>query len=134
MSRENVEIVRQILDAWERGDFRSQARKFDPDIAFETFMPDADENVKLRGLEALEGFTRDWLAQWRDYRIAVEDLREVGTDKVFASARQTATGEHSGAMVESPGFIVWTVESGMVIGLSLHYDRAAALRAAGLSE
>jgi hypothetical protein len=32
-------------------------------------MPDAGENVPAQGLAQLEAFTRDWLAQWRDYRI-----------------------------------------------------------------
>ena len=134
MSQENVEIVRVILAAWAEGDFRSHVERFDPGISFETFMPDADENVVARGLAQIEAFTRDWLAQWRDYRIVAEEFRDVAPDTVFVSVRQVAAGEHSGVAVESPGYSVWRFRAGKVMALSLHYDRKEALKAAGLRE
>ena len=45
MSEENVEIVRRIYVEWERGNLAAAVEWFDPEIAFETFMPDASENV-----------------------------------------------------------------------------------------
>ena len=134
MSQENVEVVRLILAAWAEGDFRSEAERLDPEISFETFMPDADENVVAHGFGEFEAFTRDWLAQWRDYRIVGEEFREVDPDTVFVSVRQVAAGEQSGVAVESPGFSVWTLRWGKVVKLSLHYDRTEALEAAGVSE
>ena len=134
MSQENVEIVRLVLAEWERGDFRAPAKLLDPEIAFETFMPDANENVVAHGFAEFRAFTRDWLAQWRDYRIVAEEFQEVGQDKVFVSVRQVATGQHSGVEVQSPGFSVWTLRRGKVVKLSLHYDRDKALEAAGLKE
>ena len=134
MSRENVEIVRRILAAWAEGDFRSEAERFDPEISFETFMPDSDENVVAHGLGEFETFTRDWLTQWRDYRIVGEEFREVAAHTVFVSVRQIAAGEQSGVEVASPGYSVWTLRGGKVMALSLHYDRTDALEAAGLRE
>jgi ketosteroid isomerase-like protein len=134
MSRENVEIVRLILGEWAQGDFGASAKLLDPDITFETFMPDANENVVAHGFVEIEAFTRDWLAQWRNYRVVGEDFQEVGPDKVFVSVRQIAIGAHSGVEVDSPGFSVWTLQCGKVVKLSLHYDRDEALEAVGLSE
>lgn len=123
-----------ILAEWERGDFASRSDLFDPDVAFETFMPDASENVAAHGFAAMQAFTREWLAQWRGYRIVADEVRAVGADTVFVAVRQLAAGRHSGVEVESPGFCVWTVRGGKVVRLSLHYDRDRALEAAGLSE
>ena len=134
MSRDNVEVVRLILAEWERGEFGTWSDRLDPEIAFETFMPDASENVTAHGVAELVAFTRDWLAQWRRYRIAADEIRAAGPDKVFASVRQFAAGQHSGAEVESPGFTVWTLEGGRVVKLSVHYEREKALEAAGLRE
>ena len=131
---ENVEIVRRILEDWGRGDFAGPVRLFDPDVAFETFMPDADENVVARGADELKAFTRDWLAQWSDYRIVAEDVHEVDDQTVFASVRQRAAGRHSGAEVDSLGFSVWTLRDRKVVRLSLHYSKDDALGAAGLSQ
>ena len=134
MSEENVEIVRLILAAWAQGDFRKEAERLDPQIVFETFMPDTEGNVVARGVEDLAAYTRDWFAQWRRYRIVGEDFEAVGPDKVFASVRQIGAGGQSGVEVESPGFTVWTLREGKVVGLFLHYDRSEALNAAGLRE
>ena len=106
MPQENVETVRLILAAWAEGDFRKEAERLDPEIVFETFMPDAEGNVVARGVKDLAAYTRDWFAQWRWYRIVGEDFEAVGPDKVFASVRQIAAGGQSGVEVESPGFAV----------------------------
>ena len=129
-----MEIVRGILASWADGDFRTGAAHFDPEIAFQTFMPDADQAVTAHGLGELEAFTRDWLAQWQRYRIVGDEFRALGSDKVFVSVTQVAAGEQSGVEVESPGFTVWSFRGGRVVKLSLHYDKTEALEAAGLSE
>ena len=134
MSKENVEIVRRIYAEWERGNFAAAVEWFDPEITFETFMPDASENVIAHGLVEIDAFTRTWFSQWRNYRVLADEVREVGDDKVLVAGRQAATGRHSGAEVESPGFTVWTFRRGKVIKLLAHYDREKALEAAGLSE
>ncbi len=132
MSQENVEIARRIVSKWEQGDFGAGIAYLDPGIAFETFMPDAGENITINGLGELEAFMRDWFQQWRSYRLTGAEFTTVGKDKVFVSLRQTATGRRSGVEVDSPGFCVFTFRDGKVTRLSAHYDREQALEAAGL--
>ena len=134
MSAQNVEIVRRIYAEFERGDFAAAVEWYAPDIRFETYMPDASENVTAQGLAALRTFMREWLGQWENYRVIADEFREVGDDRVFVGGRQAASGHQSGVEVESPGFSVWTFRDGKVVSLFLHYDRAKALEAAGLSE
>jgi ketosteroid isomerase-like protein len=134
MSEENVEVVRRIYAEWERGNFSAGVERFAPDIRFETWMPDASENVNANGIAELRDFMRNWFAQWKNYRVIGDEFREVGDDKVFVAGRQAATGHQSGAEVESPGFSVWTFRDGKVVSLFLNYDRQNALKAAGLSE
>ncbi len=52
---------------WAEGDFGTNAKLLDPDITFETFMPDASDNVVAHGSAEIETFTREWLAQWRTH-------------------------------------------------------------------
>jgi ketosteroid isomerase-like protein len=130
---ENVEIVRGILSRWGEGDF-GNSDSLDPEIEFETFMPDAGQDVTAHGVDELAAFGREWLSTWRSYRMIAEEFRDVGDDRVFVSVRQAAVGEHSGVEVDSPGFSVWTLRAGKVTKLSLHYDREAALEAAGIED
>ena len=134
MSQEKVEILRSIYEEWEQGHLGAGRHLYDSDITVETFMPDAGDVVVLQGVSQFEAFVRDWLTQWKEYRVTGEDFQEVEPDKVLVSGRQIATGHRSGVAVESPAFGVWTFSQGKVVRLSLHYDSSDALEAAGLSE
>ena len=63
MAQENVEVVRGIYAEWSRGHFGAALPLFDPEITFETFMPDAAENIVVQGLDQIESFMRDWFEQ-----------------------------------------------------------------------
>jgi ketosteroid isomerase-like protein len=134
MSGENVEIVRRIYAEWEQGNLAAAVEVFDPEIVFESFMPDSRERVVARGRQEVEAFTRDFLVETRDYRMIGEEFREVGKDKVFVAGRQTTIGRRSGAAVASPAFWVWTFRGGKVAQLLFETNRRKALEAAGLSE
>jgi integrase len=58
MSRENVEIVRDIYSQWARGNIGAAVETFDPEIIFESYMPDAEDRVAARGPEAIRAILR----------------------------------------------------------------------------
>jgi ketosteroid isomerase-like protein len=135
VSRErNVEIVRRIYASWAHGDLRAAAALLDPRTVFETFMPDSSERVVCRSPEEIEGFMREWFAQWRDYRILGDEFHDAGSDKVLVLGRQAGIGRQSGVEVEGPHHSVWTFENGRVVRLVVETDRQRALEAAGLSD
>jgi ketosteroid isomerase-like protein len=134
MSQEKVEIVRRTYAEWEQGNMWAGVDVFDPEIVFESFMPDANERIVVNGPAEVEAFMREFLGQWRDYRLMGEEFREVGEDKVFVAGRQTASGRQSGVAVEDTMFSVWTFRDGKVVHLLFDRDRHKALEAAGLRE
>ena len=133
MSQENVAIVRRIYARWARGDMTAGVEMFDPEIIFESFMPDAQGWVVARGLDEIAAFMREFLAQWAGYRLIGEDFRAVGT-KVFVAGRQAGRGRRSGVEGESPLFSVWTFRGNRVVALRFTPFREEALEAAGLRE
>jgi ketosteroid isomerase-like protein len=133
MSEENVEIVRRIYADWARGKLTAGVELFDPEIVFESFMPDASERVVVRGPEGIQAFMREFLEQWRNYRHIGEEFVEVG-ENVLVAGRHAATGRQSGVEVEEPNFSIWTFRGGKVVRLFFDRDRRKVLEAAGLSE
>jgi|ERR671910_1437495 ketosteroid isomerase-like protein len=134
MSQENVkDIVRRIYSMWQRGNF-ADAHFFHPEVVFESVMPDSSERVVAHGPDGVETFMREFLSQWRDYRVSGRDFRQVGATTVLVEGHQSGTGRRSGVAVESPMFSVWTFRNGKVIRLIMEFDRPTALKAAGLRE
>jgi ketosteroid isomerase-like protein len=107
---------------------------FDPEIVFKSFMPDSSERVVSRGPDEVAAFMREFLAQWRDYRLIGDEFRQVGADTVLVVGRQAATGRQSGVAVEGPTCSVWSFQGGKVVQLIFDPDRRNALEAAGVKE
>jgi ketosteroid isomerase-like protein len=78
VSREDVEVVRAIHERWRRGD--SARELFDPEIEWSTPHPDASA---IRGREELLAFLRRYAGTWQDYRIELEEIRDVGEHRVL---------------------------------------------------
>ncbi|MFN2612642.1 MAG: nuclear transport factor 2 family protein [Solirubrobacterales bacterium] len=133
-SQENVEIVRSIYAGWAQGDMGAGAELFDPEVVFESFMPDAEERVVAHGPDGIVAFMREFLKQFSDYRLFGDEFRVAAEDMVFVAGRQAGTGRQSGVPVEGPTCSVWKFRDGKVVGLLFDTDRQAALEVAGLSE
>ena len=134
MSQENVEIVRGIYAEWQGGNMKAGVDRFDPEIVFESFMPDASERIVANGPSEVESFMREFLRAWRDYRLFGDEYRESGATRVFVSGRQAGIGRESGAAVEDTMCSIWTFRDGKVVRLIFERDRQQALQAAGLPE
>ena len=134
MSEENVEIVRQTYVEWRRGNMKAGVERFDPEIVFESFMPDASERIVVSGPAEVEAFMREFLRDWRDYRLIGDEYHQAGATRVFVRGRQAAVGRESGAAVEDTMYSVWTFRDGKVVHLIFDRDRQRALEAAGLQE
>lgn len=133
MSQGNVEIVRGVYAEWGQGNMQTGVELFDPNIEFESFMPDASERVVAKGPAEVEAFMRAFLRQWRDYKLFGDEFRDEGT-QVLVIGHQTATGRQSGIALEDTVCSVWTFRDGRVTHLLFDRDRRRTLEAAGLSE
>ena len=127
-------VVRGIYAEWEQGNLAAAVELFDPEIVFESFMPDSSERIVARGRREIETFMRNFLIQTSEYRMIGEEFRAVGKDKVFVAGRQATVGRLSGVAVDGPAFWVWTFRDHNVTRLVFETDQQRALEAAGLSE
>jgi ketosteroid isomerase-like protein len=134
MSGENLEVVRAVYQRWAEGDMGPDPDLFDPELVFESFMPDSSERVVSRGPKETQAFMREFLAQWTDYRLFGERFREIGADRILVEGRQSGRGRLSGVAVESPMNSVWTFRDGRVVHLVFEPDLQRALEAAGAAD
>ena len=133
MSKENVEIVRRMYDAWERGDYESALAYFHPDVEWSE-PPDNPGARTWHGHEGVQRAVATWMGAWEDYRHERRELIDCGGDRVLMAGWQTGRGKGSGVEISEENFSVYRVREGRIVKQQMFRHRADALEAAGLSE
>ncbi|HSJ18175.1 MAG TPA: nuclear transport factor 2 family protein [Solirubrobacterales bacterium] len=134
MSQENVEIVQEAIEAFNRGDFETALKRMHPDIEWQTLdtFPDAET---YHGHEEVREFWQTWRDTFRGFRLHLEECVAVGERHVLATFRVSGEGTGSGVAVESPAvFQLGEMRDGQVIRVGMFSHEGEALEAAGLSE
>lgn len=136
MSRENVEIVRRVHAAAARRDAATVFALYDPEVELDAsrvqIVGFTGEDV-YRGHEGLRRFFREWHEAWENVEYDFEELVDAG-DHVIAVVTRRARGRASGADVEWPLALVWTLRAGKVVRLAwfpTREDAAGAVAAHG---
>lgn len=132
MSRENVELVRRQLDAFNRGDRNA-------------WLASLDENYEITpilewpGARAIRGGEDGWkfyldIAETLTFERAHVEFVDAGANKVLGHQRHVARGQSSHANVELDYWIITTVRAGKIVSDEWFTDRAQALQALGLQD
>lgn len=133
MSSANLDLVRSINTAWERGDW-SSSEWADLDIEF--VVVDGPAPGSWKGLEGMTQGFRDWLSGWDEYRVETDDYRELDDERVLVLTRSTAHGKAGGMVVgqmRAKGAVLYHVRGGKVTRLVHYWDRDLAFADLGLS-
>ena len=77
MSQENVEVVRQMIDAFNRGDFEASSAFLDKDVEWHdpSHVPGAGVH---RGPDEVRRWFLRWLGAWETYTAEAEKLIDAG--------------------------------------------------------
>jgi uncharacterized protein len=136
MSQENVELVRRVFEAINRGDIEGAVALADPPSDFE-FVPSGvlipDLASVQRGAEGLRRVAEVFWGEFDDPQVEIHELIDAG-DQVFVSATFRGRGKQSGAETSWDVWMVWTVRDRRMVRFQGFTDGDAALEAAGLSE
>ena len=131
MSSANLDLVRSIYAAWERGDYSSVAWA-DPEIEF--FSADGPDPGRWSGVASMAEVNRDFLSGWHDWRLEAEDFRELDNELVLVFTRRGGRGKRSGMDVSEPAANLFHLRGGRVTKLVFYWERNRALADLGLEE
>jgi ketosteroid isomerase-like protein len=134
MSQENVEVVRSIFAAWERGDY-SSAEWAHPEIAF--VIADGPTPGSWTGVGAMAEVWRGALSAFETLRGEADEYRALDDERVLVLMHFTGRGKTSGldvGEIAMKGLNLFHVRGGIVTRLVLYWDRERALADAGLEE
>jgi ketosteroid isomerase-like protein len=132
MSQENVEIVRQVLEAF-GSDLDRVAKFLDPEIDWRAIEGAPDDIGVFKGHEAMRRYWEEWFEIFDLVRIEPEEL--IDTDeRVVVVMRVVVRPKGSDAEMDIRYATVYTVRNGRVVRGREYATREEALEAAGLRE
>ena len=88
-----------------------------------------DDVGEMQGPEALRRYFQDWIDTFDDVSNVLEELVDVGDDRVVAVQRVTGRARASGVTTELRYAVVYTVCDGKIARGREYIDRATALEA-----
>jgi ketosteroid isomerase-like protein len=128
---ENLDLVRSIYAAWERGDF-SSAEWADPEI--ELVYVGGPSPGTFKGLVGMAEGHGGWLNAWDDFRVVADEYRELDEERVLVLDQPRGRGKSSGLDVGQKGATLFLIRDGRAIKLVIAWDREHALADLGLEE
>jgi ketosteroid isomerase-like protein len=132
MASANLDLLRSIYTAWERGDYRS-VEWAHPEIEF--VIVDGPSPGSWTGLAGLaEGF-RSILDAWEGYGGEVGDYRELDDERVLVLVHRSGRGKTSGLElggIRTKGADLLHIRGGKVTRLVFDFDSERALTDLGI--
>jgi ketosteroid isomerase-like protein len=133
MPRENVEVVRQMFEAFNSEDIELIVAFAHPELEVEIPSEVSAEPDTYRGPDGIRRYFRSFQDVMEEIRFDPERLWEAG-DSVVVALRLTAKGRQTAIAVEQRTGAVWTLREGKVIRVRAYASASEALQAAGIRE
>ena len=132
MSSANLDLVRSIYAAWDRGDYRV-VEWADADIEF--VIVDGPEPGSWTGLAGMVEGGRTILDPWEGWRPEAEEYRELDDERILVLTRRRGRGKTSELEIGrlgTGGASLFHIRDGKVTRHLVYWDRAQALADLGL--
>ena len=133
MSRENVEVVKGMLERFAAGDRTSWRDVIAEDIVWDTSATVTTTAGVRKGHAGVERFFAEWLPTWEDATFESLELIDAG-DSVVSTFRWRGRGRMSGLQAERVFFAVYDVRDRKVVRYRQYDTRGEALESEGLRE
>jgi ketosteroid isomerase-like protein len=133
MSQENVELARQLIEAFNRRDLAAMTDRFNPEIEWMPVGPAAVERAVYRGRdEVSDGFATTW-ETWEVFHLEEHEAHDLG-DSVLWLGRAQLKGGASHVELDQEFAVRFLIDGGKIARIEGSRTWQEALEAAGLSE
>jgi ketosteroid isomerase-like protein len=135
MSEENVEKIRAVFEAWNRGDWDASLKDTAPDVVIDNSTVIGEWRGVHRGHDAIRRMFERLTESWEKIEMEVSEVIEARDDLVVTSGWSRFVGRDG---IELPGPTrsgwVWRFRDGQIVHVAFYNSLDDALEAAGLRE
>ena len=134
MSQENVEIVRRINAAFNRGDRDAMFAPYHADVEWRDLQHAPDAPERLRGVDAVAAYIDQWQDAFDDFTAEIDEYIDAGAC-VLVATHWRAKGKDSGLAIDLHTVDVVEFADGEIVRVTIGFStKADALKAVGLEE
>ena len=135
MSRENVEVVKAAIDAFNRRDMRALADLSHEDLEIVSVLTAANlGGATYRGSEAWPSYFAAMDETWEEWQVEEIQVFDGSDDRVACLCRMVGKGKHSGVPVQRAVGITYHFRQAHLWRIRSYLDPDEALDAVGLRE
>jgi ketosteroid isomerase-like protein len=132
MTQEGVELLKQSLEAIQRGDLAWFEGRTAPDLVI-VQPPEVPDFKSYEGPNAVAEALADWPTQWEDFRMDLLEIIDVGDDVYVTATRHRGRGRESGIEMDFQVFYVTRSRDGQLARMEMFFSRDQALAAVGMA-
>jgi ketosteroid isomerase-like protein len=133
MSEENVDVAKQLIQAFNRRDLAAMTERFNPEIEWTPVGPAAVERAVYRGRdEVSDGFATTW-ETWEVFHLQEHEARDLG-DSVLWLGRAQLKGGASHLELDQEFAVRFLIDGGKIARIEGFRTWQEALEAAGVGE
>ena len=92
-----------------------------------------DDVGEMHGTEAMRRYVQDWTDDFEGFMVVVEELLEIGDDRVVAVQQVMGRARLSGIQTQLRYAVLYTVRDGKIVRGREYKDKDEALKAVGLA-
>jgi ketosteroid isomerase-like protein len=129
MSGSKLDIVRDLLVEWNRGDTEAVIHRATEDFEWHPVLVASVEGRVYRGHDGFREFLGEWQSTWETWNLEAEEMREFG-DQVLVLTRVLAKGRGSGVELDQQLAHLFEFREGMVCRAETFMERDKALEVA----
>ena len=107
MSHENIELMRELYGAFNRGDVAAVLRRMDEHIIWQ----EADGDAYIGPQAVLDGLFNNLGNNWDEFRVTPEEFLDAG-DHIVALGSYAGLNKATGAPLHLPFAHVWELRGG----------------------
>jgi ketosteroid isomerase-like protein len=131
MSQENVLVVRDALEALNRGDMEAAFKNAAPGFTFDLSRAVGTDRG-VYDLDQMRRLTEEFGGTWNSVTYGADEFIEAGEHVVTPFTNKLVGRD--GIEVQARGAWVWTIRDGAIVRICLYQERGEALEAVGQSE
>ncbi|HVE67012.1 MAG TPA: nuclear transport factor 2 family protein [Solirubrobacteraceae bacterium] len=129
--RSNLDIVREFIDAFNRGDVEGFVAYTAEDVEM-VEAPEYPGATSRHGHAGVRETLASWSQVWGRLTTTMDEMIEVDEERVLTLGRQRARGGSGGVEIEAFVAALYRIREGRVVSMHFFLDEAQARAAAGL--